>query len=224
MKGAGGGRRARAAALILTCLVLVAGCRRSSSPDGEDPTITEAPSTSATTTTAPTEITNPMTTSTLVPLDQDPPVIDLAYAQRILDELSRLDGEASRILYRDKRMTAEVEGILTSIFYASSLEDVRRALATDFGVGLQTWRDPPGDPDVRAVRVLSSRTGCIALRAHSNLGPRYAGTTDIQRNIGIILQRNIEPTAAERQINPTLWVQTVGSTKIPDSELLKACQ
>ena len=224
MKGAGGGPPARAAALVLACLLLTTGCRRSSSSEGNDPTISSPSTSAAPTSTAATATTNPVTTSTLVPLDQDPPVIDLAYAQRILDELNRLDGEASRILYREKRMTAEVEGILTSVFYASSLEDVRRALVTDFGVGLQTWRDPPGDPVVRAVRVLSSRAGCIALRAHSDLGPRYAGTTDIQRNIGIILQRNIKPTAAERQINPTLWVQTVGSTKIPDAELLQACR
>lgn len=204
--------------VVAICLVAAAGCRSSEPPASDDPSIT-APSTSTIPTTSPSS-----TTASVVPLDQDPPVVEMSYAQRVLDEISRLDGEASRILYRERRLTPEVDAIITAIFFASSLEDNRRALETDLGVGLRTWRDPPGNPVVRAIGVVSNRPGCVALRVDSDLRPRYANYSDVQQNIGLILQRNIKPTEVERQVNPSMWVETLRSTKISESELSGACK
>lgn len=222
MKSAGRERRRRSLALVVSIVLVVAGCRGAAPSSDDDPTISVPPSEVPAPTTSAAAATT--TTAPLIPLDQDPPVVDLAYAQRVLDELSRLDGESSRIIYREKRLTPEAEAIMTAIFFGSMLDDARKALNTELSIDLRTWRDPPGDPVVKALRVASSTPGCIAIRADSDLRPRYKEYAEVQQGIGLILQRNIEPSATERQINPTLWLETVGSTTFTDAELAGACR
>jgi hypothetical protein len=217
MKSVGRCRMRRSLALLVTCVLAGTGCQDSGAT--ADPTIslpqtTLPPGTTASTT----------PTTTLIPLDQDPPVIDLAYAQRVLDEISRLEGEASRILYRDKAVTPEYEELLQSFLYGPALEDAQAAARDDLSNGFRHYRDPPGDPLVTARRLLSSRTGCIALMADSDLGPRFRANVEVQKNIGIVLQRNKRPTEVEHRLNPTDWFETGGGEIAPGRDLSEFCR
>jgi hypothetical protein len=219
MKSAGRERRTWVVAVLLSGIVAVAGCRDSASGGPDDPTVSELPTTTAPPTTLPAT-----TTTSLFPLDQDPPVIDLAYAQRILDEISRLDYEASLILYREKRVTPEHEAIMNAIYFGQALADARQGTATDLSVGLTTWNDPPR-PTVRAAkRLLSSRPGCIALIADSDSRPRYVRPVSLLHGIGVVLERNSEPTADDRRINPSLWLTTEAGTIAPGKDISEICR
>jgi hypothetical protein len=219
MKSAGRERRGGTIVLALVCLLATAGCRNASPPAGGEPTITGAPVTSE----AP--VTEPATTTTsLFPLDQDPPVVDLTYAQRALDEIGRVDAEASRILYREKRITPQYELMINAIYAGESLEESRAATQQDLSVGLAGWADPPQARIITAKKVLSSRPGCIALIADSDYRPRFNRPVAVERSIGVVLQRNIRPTAEERAINPSLWIETVAGEIAPGKDLSEVCR
>jgi hypothetical protein len=213
MKSAGRSRLCRTLGLAATCLLLAAGCRDSGATGGDDPT------TSAPETTLPAETTVATTATTApIPLDQDPPVIDLAYTQRVLNEISRLDGEVSRILYRDRALTPEYEATITSFLHGGALEDARTGIQSDLSVGFASYRNPPGDPVVTALRLLSSRKGCIAVEATSDFGPRYKSPVEVEK-IVIVLQRNRKPSAGASIRNPSNWVQSFGGP--PDGQTLE---
>jgi hypothetical protein len=216
MKSAGRERRRRSLGLVLACIA-AAGCRDSDRlPD--DPIVT-APSTPVVeTTTAPLA-----TATTLIPLDQDPPVIDLAYAQRVLDEISRLDHEASLILYREKRVTPEHEAIVASIFFGQALADAREATEIDLSVGLATWREPPGPPVRSAIRLVTGTSDCIALIANTDYRPRYSKPVEANQGVGVLLQRNINPTPDQKRIHPSSWLETASATIAPGKDLSRAC-
>ena len=220
MRSAGRERRRRAIGLVVAALVATAGCRDADPPD-DDPTIgaTSTEATAPITTAAATT-----TTTSLIPLDRDPPAVDLAYAQRVLDELNRLDHEASLILYRDRRVTPEHEAIMSAIYFGEALEDAQTATAKDLSLGLSTWRDPPGPAVYTARRLLSTKPGCIALTAESNARGRYKIDIPLIPDLGIVLKRNLGPTAEEQRINPSLWMEALAATILPGRDLGEVCR
>jgi hypothetical protein len=217
MKSVGRCRLRRSLALAVTCMLAATGCRDSGATD--DPTISVPETTLPPGTTASTT-----PTTTLIPLDQDPPVIDLAYAQRVLDEISRLEGEASRILYRDKAVTPEYEALLQSFLQSQALDDARAETTQDLSVGFRHYEDPPGDPRFTARRLLSSKAGCITLLADSDFGPRFKNDVGVQKEIGIVLQRRKSPSEVERRLNPANWVETGAGPITPGRDLSELCR
>lgn len=151
-------------------------------------------------------------------------MIDLAYAQRVLDEINRLDYEASLILYRERRVTPEHDAILNAIYFGQALDDARAARAKDLSLDLTTWNDPPGRPKDTATRLVASEGGCIALLADSDSRPRYKNPVSILSRIGIVLERNVDPTPEEAQINPSLWMETAAGTIVPGKDIGEACR
>lgn len=204
-------------ALVLACLLIVGACRDSGVSD--DPTISVSETSLVPDTTVATTV-----TTALIPLDQDPPVIDLAYAQRVLDEISRLEGEASRILYREKAVTADYEALVQSFLQSQALDDARATTKDDLSVGFRHYEDPPGDPRFTARRILSSKAGCITLIADSDFGPKFKNDVGVQKEIGIVLQRRKSPTEVERRLNPSNWVETGGGPIAPGRDLSELCR
>lgn len=219
MKSAGVNIRGCSTLIALVCLLATSGCRSSDPIRSDDPSVTAASTSTIPPTTEPVA-----STSVAVPLDRDPPVADVAYAQRVLDELTRLDAEASRILYRDRRVTPEYEAIIRAIYFGESLKSSQQATATDLSLGLTTWQDPPGPTVLKAKRVVDSSPGCIAVLADSDYRARYRTSVPVQSEIGVLLQRNIAPTPEERRINPTLWLESGAGSIASGATLSEACR
>lgn len=166
--------------LLALSLVLLAGCQTS----GDDPPVPEVtPPPAATTSTV------EQTTTTSATSFEVPAVIDLAYVQRVLTELYRLEGEAVRHAYATKAPDAELEQRLTALLGGDALEEARAVLSEHAGEGFVRFADPPGDPVVRAVAIIQATPTCMVIRADLDFRPFFKARVDRRPQATLELRR-----------------------------------
>jgi len=173
-------------------------------------TSTVEPRIEATTTAAPA----PTTVTTSVSSFEVPAVIDLAYVQRVLKTLYRLDGDASRRAYAMKAVDLEVVKRLEAIFGGQTLAEAKRVLAENALERFVLFADPPGDAIVRAVDIIQATPSCMVVRADLEYGPLFKEPRPLQPQAIIQLRR-----ADVLPFNPTGWGVVFAGTPTPGQNL-----
>lgn len=187
-------------------LVLAAGCRSSADP----PPVT-------TTTLLPvpeTTTTIPATTTTTDPFAV-PAVIDVAYAQRVLENIYRLDGEAVRYAYAKKVLDAELDARLVAIFGGPALEEARRILKENAAERFVRFADPPGYPKVSVIEIVQATPLCMVVRANLDFGSYYKRVQAPDPQVVVELR-----TADVEPFNPTGWGVLVAGRPRPGTNVM----
>ena len=131
-------------------LLLLAAC----SGDGED----------TPTATVPTTVDTPTTAAPSDPY-AIPPVIDVAYVQRVFDALDQIDGAVFADFLARRQLTPEMGVRLGTIYNQDELERQLKSLADQLTGDLGVFRDPPGTRRTVVKRLLTARPECISLIA-----------------------------------------------------------
>jgi len=177
-------------------------------------TSTVPPRIEVTTTAAPA----PTTVATSASSFAVPAVIDLAYVQRVLKTIYRLDGDASRRAYAMKAVDLEVVERLEAIFGGPRLTEAKRVLAENAVERFILFADPPGDAIVRAVEIIQATPTCMVIRADLEYGPLFKEPRPPQPQAIIQLRR-----ADVLPFNPTGWGVVVAGDPAPGQDL-KVCE
>ena len=138
----------RALAAVVIASLVVAGCRAS---EGSPPeaTVRTAPSTSSTTAS--------------IDVSVIPSVIDEPYLNAVLAALDEVDGEATRLIYAQKKLTPEAVDLLNAI-YSDDQTDRQAAIWLDEIVGdpeLTGIRPDTGQRRTTVERLISASPACV---------------------------------------------------------------
>jgi len=182
---------------VLVLVLLVAGCTDTSSGGGGTATTT-GPVPAIATTVA--ELPATTLAPGVAPPFQMPAVVDVAYVQRLLDAIYRLDGEATRRAFVTGAPDAEVDERLVAIFGDPALAEAKRVLTDQAADGFVRLANPPGDATVRVVEVLQATPACIVVRADLDRGPVFREPRPATARVVIRLAR-----ADVLAFNPTGW-------------------
>ena len=176
--------RNRRIALLVTLLIVAAGCSRAGSEPGPTASIATASSSEAAPSEPPSETPSPDPYA----IPDDPADIDAAYVERVLEELMVSIADAARSVARTRSLTPEAIKRLR----ATHRETPGSSVVGEFRTALR--KDPTGRPfsrnaspttiDVR--EVVSASRGCIFVRV-------------LQDTSGLVRQE-IQPFAAYYQI------------------------
>lgn len=191
---AGRFRDVRRLAVALALSALLAGCS-GGTVAAPPPASTTGPPPTPTSSTTETST----TPSTSLGFDK-PATVDVAYVQRVVDEIYRLEGDAARHLYANKVPDAEFNDRLEAIFGDPELSDAKTSFGRDAAQGLSNFAEPPGDPSVKVLSILDSTPDCIVVRATLNFTALYKRTAPASPTVLIqLLAGNAEP------FNPVPW-------------------
>jgi len=198
---------------LLVLLLLVAGCTNTSSGGGGTAATTTTGSVPAIATTV---AQVPATTLApgVAPPFQMPAVVDVAYVQRLLDAVYRLDGEATRRAFVTGAPDAEVDERLLAIFGDPALAEARQVLADQAADGFARLANPPGDATVRVLEVLEASRACIVVRADLDRGPVFREPRPAPARLVIRMAR-----ADALAFNPTGWGVVSAGVPEPDQDV-----
>lgn len=183
---------------LLVLLLLVAGCTDTSGGAGTATTTTTGPVPAIATTV--TQVPTTTLAPGVAPPFQMPAVVDVAYVQRLLDTVYRLDGEATRRAFVTGAPDAEVDERLVAIFGDPALTEAKQVLADQAADGFTRLANPPGDATVRVLEVLQAAPACIVVRADLDRGPVFREPRPAAARVMISLAR-----ADVLAFNPTGW-------------------
>ncbi|MBI2709180.1 MAG: hypothetical protein HYX34_05740 [Actinobacteria bacterium] len=149
----------------------------------------------------PTTTTSPASTSTTDPWAV-PAKIDVAYVQRVVDELSRIAARAWERTRQQGKVDPQVERLLLAISSGAQGQMDIEELQGSVRQGFSDWveRPQPGSTRVRQVETISPR--CI--RAAGAMDFRKAVRNGGVRSVVIELRR---VKAAADATNPTGWIK-----------------
>ncbi len=205
-------RGVRRLAVALALSALLAACSGGTVAAPPPSSTTEPPPTSTSSTTEPAT-----TTSTSLGFDK-PATIDVAYVQRVLDEIYRLEGDAARHLYANKVPDAEFNERLEAIFGDPELSDAKTSFGRDAAERLSNFTEPPGDPIVKVLSIVDSAPDCIVAQATLNFTALYKRTAPASPTVLIqLLAGSVEP------LNPVPWGVVAAGPASPATDP-KVCQ
>jgi hypothetical protein len=163
------------------------------------------------------------TTTTGVPVDQVPGVIDVAYIQRVIDALDRVMGDAVRALVAAKAPDREFYERLRAVYLDPEFERVQASFGRSAADGLAGFSDAPGNPITRVGRVLTTANDCIFAEVDRDLGPTldHAPSQEQRRTfLGLGTKKaEYDPTAR----NPTAWMIGYDGRNVHGSEPPNPC-
>jgi hypothetical protein len=124
-------------------------------------------------------------------------------AQRLLDLLAHLDGEAARMLLAKGAPDAEFDQALQTIHVGQDLETARQVFDREAKLGLAGYARPQPDPIYRAKRIVDARRDdCVVVAGTLDLRPRYATPVEVIEGIFLlVVQEGVAPSGG----NPTRW-------------------
>ena len=188
-----GGRTAVRVALATLLLAASAACSPSRADKAAGPTATVATDPPTTTTTT----TNPYAV---------PPVIDVAYVNRVLAGLDAAVGDITRMVVRTRTIPREAYDRMRSL----SSDDTRLqreidSYQRDLRSNLTGYRPEPGNLVSVVTQMITARANCIFVqvrRDYSTVSTRPLASLEIQW-IGL---QPLDPSRDPYGYNPTRWV------------------
>ena len=163
------------------------------------------------------------TTTSVVPVDQVPAVIDVAYVQRVIDALDRVMGDAVRALVAAKAPDRKFYERLRAVYLDPEFERVQASFGRSAANELAGFSDSPGNPVTRIGRIITAANDCIFAEVDRNLGPAYKDPpTQEERHtfLGLGVKKT-EHDAASR--NPTAWMIGFDGQNLDGSEPPNPC-
>ena len=107
----------------------------------------------------------PATTSTTTDPFAVPDVITLEYLDRVLAELDRIDGEATRKIVAAKALTPEAIALIESIYTEPELATRLAIMRTHLEKVLANLKGDPKARETNATELISAGPECVFLRA-----------------------------------------------------------
>ena len=178
---------------VLVGSLAVAGCTGDDKSGARRPTATVA--------------TEPATTTTTgVPVDQVPAVIDVAYVQRVIDALDRVEGDAVRELVRAGVPNREFYERIRAIYLDPQFERVQESYGLSAADGLSALATSPGNPITMINSIITATSECIFATDVRDFGPMLKVSPDeaSKRNYLGLGRKDaaLDPSAR----NPTAWM------------------
>ncbi len=168
--------------------------------------------------------TEPATTTTsVVPVDQVPAVIDVAYVQRVIDALDHVMGDAVRALVAAKAPDRAFYERLRAVYLDPEFERVQAELGRAAAEELTTIRLNPGDPIARVERMISASPNCIFVAAFRSLEPLFTRTPAESETRGFLGLKRRDDSRDPKKLNPTAWTIALDGVRPDGSEPRSPC-
>lgn len=145
-----------------------------------------------------------------------PEVIDVAYVQRVVDEIYRLTGEAARYAYAIKASDDEFKARMNAIFQGTEFDAVTSAFSSGSPGGFSVFANPPGNPVISISSVVEGTRSCIIARANLDFRPLFIRTEKTPLD-GIV---QLLTTTQNSSYNPTGWTVVAAGTPALDNEMI----
>ncbi len=140
----------------------------------------------------------PRSTSTTDPYAV-PAIIDVPYLNRVFAALKKVNGDATRLIVANRRITPEAADLLHAVY----ADDEFKAQAEDWNNlidgGLKTFRPNPGDRTTHVRQLLIVRSECLALSVDRDYSALAANPEAGASALVSLVPR--PPNA----VNPTPW-------------------
>ena len=163
------------------------------------------------------------TTTSVVPIDQVPAVIDVAYVQRVVDALDHVMGDAVRALVAAKAPDREFYERLRAVYLDPEFERVQTELGRAAAEGLTTIRPNPEDPVANIERVISSSPACIFLAAYRSFEPVFTRRPSASETRGFLGLKRRDDSRDPNHLNPTAWMVVLDGVRPDGSEPRSPC-
>lgn len=135
-----------------------------------------------------------------------PPVIDIAYVNRVLAALDAAVGDVTRLVIRDRSVSPEAKDRLSALYLGEYLQLTLDSYDQELQGGLQGARPNPGNRKTTVSRLISATPGCIFVEASRDFSA-------VSTNVDPALSRlwvGLKPVSAEQAgLNPTHWSYVV---------------
>ena len=129
-----------------------------------------------------------------------PPVIDVAYVNRVLGALDQAVGDVTRMVAAQQEVSPTSQARLGEI-YSDDVVPLRvRAYQTDLDAGLPGYRTPPGNQETTTQDLISARPQCIFAKVIRDASAVTVNPV-ASSTVWVALRRSSSP----RTNNPTGW-------------------
>jgi hypothetical protein len=141
----------------------------------------------------------PRATSTTDPYAV-PATIDIPYLNRVFLALEKVDGQATRLIVANKRITPDAAALMHAIFTDEEFKIQTEGWNDDIDKGLASYRVNPGDRGTTVRRIIAIHPDCIAVEVDRD----YSAVV-LDAKPGAIALVSLSTRAAASR-NPTPWV------------------
>jgi hypothetical protein len=183
----------RGVTTVLVGVLAVVGC----SDHGDD--TTRAPS--ATVRKEP-----PATTTSVVPVDRVPAVIDVAYVQAVIDALDRVEGDAVRALVGAREPNLAFYERIRALYLDPQFDRVQTSYGRSAAQEMIELRAHPEDPVTRIDRIIAVTGDCVFAAVTRDFGPILKVPPTEERKKGYIGFGLKKPELDPARRNPTAWM------------------
>ena len=163
------------------------------------------------------------TTSSVVPVDQVPAVIDVAYVQRVVDALDHVMGDAVRALVAAKAPDREFYERLRAVYLDPEFERVQASFGRSAANDLAGFSESPGDPITTVGRIITAAHDCIFAEVDRNLGPTHKGQPSPEERQTFLALGTRKPEHDPTSRNPTAWMIGFDGQNVDGSEPPNPC-
>jgi hypothetical protein len=165
----------------------------------------------------------PTTTAPVVPVDQVPAVIDVAYVQRVIDALDHVMGDAVRELVAARVPNRAFYERLRAVYLDPEFQRVQTDFGADAAAGLKDLREKPGDPITRVERLITATQECIWVADTRDFGAvlRVDPAEETKRGFLALGRRKPELDPSNR--NMTAWMIGFDGRRLSGEEPTNPC-
>ncbi|MBA3652939.1 MAG: hypothetical protein H0W70_01960 [Actinobacteria bacterium] len=135
-----------------------------------------------------------------------PATIDIPYLNRVFLALDHINGDATRLIVANRRITPEAANLLRSIHTDDEFVIQAEIWNDDIDRGLTKLKPAPGDLETNVVRLLDRRPDCVAVEVDRDYSPALVVGKPPVRTIISLVPGGVEP-------NHTGWVMALEGTK-----------
>jgi hypothetical protein len=176
----------------------------------------------ATPTTLPAATPAPTAATTAINPDVIPPVITVAYVNAVFAVLNHINGDVSRNLITDDRVTVQDKTYLRAIYdnplYGQEVVIAQQSL----GENLQNVRHPPGDVITRVRRLLSASHSCVFVETQSNFSSVLIDPGPPAASEYFELAPK-QPGIDPQHLNPTPWALRFNASYVTPTTITDQC-
>ena len=163
------------------------------------------------------------TTTSVVPVDQVPAVIDVAYVQRVIDALDHVMGDAVRALVAAKAPDRAFYERLRAVYLDPEFERVQAGFGRSAANDLSGFSDTPGDPVTRIGRVIKTTGDCVFAEVIGTSEPLLKVPPTEERDTAISAFGHRKPERDPARRNPTAWMIGFDGTTASGKEPRNPC-
>jgi len=196
-------RRASPLAALAACLLLATSCQQPE-PEAAPATLAPVPPT-PTRTPAPTPTPTPPPDPYAVPTPIDP-----AYAERVINRLYEINGDAARLSFEAGVVTPEARLLLESIYEPPVLNPTAEVLELEVAAQRPQVRRPPGNVVMVVEEVLATSPSCFTAVGLRDLTGTLVEPPDRSGQLDLVKMSRGEPSAP----NDTGWRIALMETRV----------